>query len=101
MGLIVVLLAFAGSARADVTVDDGPLEGVTVTALAPEAAGDPGGRGGVLVTGVEKGSPASGLLRRGDIVTSVNHERIGTEADFVRVAKEDLPSEIAIDVRRR
>ncbi len=41
---------------------------------------------GVLVVNVENGSPAEGLLERGDVITEINGVEIGSVEDFQKVA---------------
>lgn len=53
---------------------------------------------GVLVTGVENGSPAAAYLRAGDVITSVNRESVSNMAEFRdRVEGQD---QLLLNIRR-
>jgi serine protease Do len=64
----------------------GALEGVSVTDLTPEIAGElqlPRGSRGVVVSRVRTDSPAyEAGLRRGDVITQVNRKRVSSVRDF-------------------
>lgn len=42
---------------------------------------------GVVVTSIEPGSPAEGLLMRGDVIIEINNEKINSVKDFNKVAE--------------
>jgi serine protease Do len=74
----------------------GNLLGLDVRPLTPEAARQLGLRGveGVVVAGVESGSPAeSAGVRTGDVVREVNRVRIRAVADFERVTQRLKPGD--------
>ncbi len=91
--------------------------GVSVRDQAAEAGGAPGATGrGVLVAGVERGSPAARAgLRNGDTVLAINGDRVDSSRILVRavaavapgqtvrvtVLREGRPQEIAVQVGRR
>jgi S1-C subfamily serine protease len=59
--------------------------GVTVSELTTQLAGYFGASDGVLVTSVADGSPAASAgLKAGDVITSVNGERVRSRDDLVR-----------------
>jgi type II secretory pathway component PulC len=67
-----------------------PFVGATVTTLSPALADelrlDPQTEG-VVITGVAEGSPAQSIgFQKGDIVVSVNSQKIATPADLERVS---------------
>jgi Do/DeqQ family serine protease len=67
-----------------------PFVGATVTSLSPALADelrlDPQAEG-VVITGVADGSPAQSIgFQKGDIVVSVNSQKIATPADLERVS---------------
>jgi serine protease Do len=63
-----------------------PLEGVSVDQLTPEIARQlemPRGATGVVVTSVERGTPAAEAgLRRGDVITQVNQKSVSNPREF-------------------
>jgi S1-C subfamily serine protease len=100
MRWLILIGVLAGVARADVTINRGPLAGVTVAPLTPEIAAEVG-HGGVLVVDVDRFSLAADMLQRGDVVYEVNGQKIDDEADFQRVARSKLPSRgVPIRLRR-
>ena len=103
--------------RASGRVDRGWL-GVSVQDLPPEEPGRRGGPAsrGVLIAGVERGSPAARAgIRQGDQVVAINGERVETSRALVRniaavppgqtvrlsVLREGRPTEIPVQVGRR
>ncbi|WP_372620464.1 S1C family serine protease [Falsiroseomonas sp.] len=92
--------------------------GVAVQDLEPERPGrtSPAMAPGVMIAGVERGSPAARAgLRQGDLVTAIDGERIGTSRALVRniaavppgrtvrlsVLRDGRTSEIPVQVGRR
>lgn len=75
------------------------LAGVSVTAVTPDLVrryGLPGNLAGVVVTGVEPGSPAEGVLRPGDAIEQVNDTPVAGLPDFLAAASNLAPGEKAI-----
>jgi serine protease Do len=59
--------------------------GVTVSELTTQLAGYFGTSDGVLVTSVLDGSPAaSASLKAGDVITSINGDRVRSRDDLIR-----------------
>ncbi|GAQ95297.1 serine protease Do [Thermodesulfovibrio aggregans] len=42
---------------------------------------------GVVITSLEPGSPAEGLLQKGDVIIEINNEKINNVKDFLKIAK--------------
>jgi serine protease Do len=80
--------------RRDGRVERGWL-GVQVADLAPEAGSNPArARRGVLVQGVERGSPAARAgLRAGDVLTALNGERLQTSQALIRTVAGTAPGQ--------
>jgi serine protease Do len=59
--------------------------GVEVARVTPEIARELGldQPAGVVVTGVDRRAPTAGVLRRGDVIVSVNDRAVNDERDFV------------------
>ena len=67
------------------------LEGVSVQNLTPnlrEQLGIPSGAMGVVVSNVDRNSPAAEYLQQGDVIQSINRQAVHNVADFNRVAAE-------------
>jgi serine protease Do len=63
--------------------------GVTVNELTSQLADHFGVRDGVLVTSVTEGSPASRAgLTAGDVITSIDGQRVGSREDLLRALRE-------------
>jgi len=63
--------------------------GVTVGELTSQLADHFGARGGVLVTSVTEGSPASRAgLQAGDVITSINGQRVESREDLLRALRD-------------
>jgi serine protease Do len=43
---------------------------------------------GVVITSIEQGSPAEGLLNNGDVIMEINNQKINNVKDFARVASQ-------------
>jgi Lon-like protease len=72
----------------------------SVVALGAAGFGRPTGEGARVLSTVE-GSPADGLLRRGDVITSVDRGRVATVCDVGRVVDAvDIGDRLDITVRR-
>jgi serine protease Do len=75
--------------------------GVTVTELTTQLADHLGAKGGVLVTSVADGSPASRAgLRAGDVITSLNGADVGSRDDLGRALRQVEGEEVAIGIVR-
>jgi S1-C subfamily serine protease len=75
--------------------------GVTVEELSGQLAEYFGAKGGVLVTSVTDGSPAARAgLRAGDVIASVNGDRIGTRDDLLRALRDATSEDVKIDIVR-
>jgi serine protease Do len=67
---------------------DNPLKGVIVQGLTPELKKNlniPKRINGVIVTDIEEGSPAEGVLMVNDVITEVNRKRINNMKDYEAV----------------
>ncbi len=88
--LTVTLGEMPGPAKAAVKTErENVLKGVAVQELTPELRSRmhiPDEVNGVLVSAVAGDSPASGLVRRGDVIQQLNQRDIGTVADFEKAA---------------
>src|SRR5204863_9042002 len=75
--------------------------GVTVEDLTGPLADYFGAKDGVLVTAVTDGSPASKAgLKAGDVITTVNNDRIGSREDLVRALREATSEDVKIGIVR-
>jgi len=75
--------------------------GVTVEELTGQLADYFGAKDGVLVTAVTDGSPASKAgLKAGDVITTVNNDRIGSREDLVRALREATSEDVKIGIVR-
>jgi len=75
--------------------------GVTVQELTPQLSDYFGAKNGILVTGVNEGSPAAKAgLKAGDVITSVNGSRISSRADLVRGLRDATSDDITIGIVR-
>lgn len=67
---------------------DNPLKGVTVRGLTPELKKNlniPKRISGVIITDIEEGSPAEGVLMANDVITEINRKRINSMKDYEAV----------------
>lgn len=76
--------------------------GVSVQGLTPQLAEFFGAKEGVLVSSVSEASPASRAgLRAGDVITSVNAERVQSRGDLLRALRDARPNaEVIIGIVR-
>jgi len=71
--------------------------GVTVNELTDQLAQYFGAKGGVLVTSVTEGSPASRAgLRAGDVITSINGQSVGSRDELIRSLRDADTNELTI-----
>ncbi len=84
------------------------LLGVAVQTLTPNITsqlGLPAGTTGVVVTAVDPSTDAGAKgVRRGDVVTQANYERVATDADLNRItqaAKDSKRTAVLLQVQRR
>jgi serine protease Do len=58
---------------------------------------------GVLVTGVDRGSPSAGVLQPGDVIEEINHQPVSSVDDFRKIVESGQPGEkqLLIIVRGR
>jgi serine protease Do len=64
------------------------LKGVQIQTLSPElrkSLGIPDRTKGVVITDIEEGSPAEGILGRGDVVMEINRHAIEDSKDYEAV----------------
>jgi len=72
-------------------LEEGALRGVQVQNLTPEVRQEldlPGAVQGVVVTQVDRNSPAAQALTQGDIIESINREPVRNTTEFTRLAAE-------------
>ncbi len=62
-------------------------------ALGVQMAESSDGRGGVVVTGVQRGSPSSGVLKIGDRIVEVNSQPVGTRRNVMNVVQSQRPGD--------
>jgi len=75
--------------------------GVTVEELTGQLADYFGAKDGVLVTAVTDGSPAATAgLKAGDVITTVNGDRIGSREDLVRALRDTTNEDVKIGIVR-
>ena len=75
--------------------------GVTVTELTRQLAEHLGARGGVLVTSVTDGSPASVAgIQAGDVITSVNGADVESRDDLMRGLRQSDAEDVTIGIVR-
>jgi serine protease Do len=75
--------------------------GVTVEELTGQLADYFGAKDGVLVTSVTDGSPAARAgLKAGDVITSINGERVGSREDLLRGLREATSEDVRIGIVR-
>jgi serine protease Do len=75
--------------------------GVTVEELSGQLADYFGAKDGVLVTSVTDGSPAARAgLKAGDVITTVNGERIGAREDLLRALRDATSEDVKIGIVR-
>jgi len=75
--------------------------GVTVEELTGQLADYFGAKDGVLVTSVTDGSPAARAgLKAGDVITTVNGDRIGAREDLVRALRQATTEDVKIGIVR-
>jgi len=73
---------------------DNPLKGVMVQSLTPELKKNlniPKRISGVIVTDIEEGSPAEGILMSNDVIIEVNRKRINNMKDYEAVVSRIKP----------
>ncbi len=69
-------------------------------ALSALGYGQPHGDG-VRVVGIESGSPADGTLQPGDVIVSLDGERVATTCDLVAaISRTEIGEEVSIGVKR-
>ena len=90
---VVTLKANTDSGEAD---DNGktPYIGVTIRTLSAEEAGELGIPGGVEVVSVLDGSPAAGILSRGDVITAIDGEAVSSAEDVVTIVQAAAPGTV-------
>ena len=75
--------------------------GVSVQPLTDQLSAYFGVKEGVLVTSVTDGSPASRAgIKAGDVITSVNSERVGSREDLVRALRDASSDRIELGIVR-
>jgi S1-C subfamily serine protease len=75
--------------------------GVAVEELTGQLADYFGAKDGVLVTAVTDGSPAATAgLKAGDVITTVNGDRIGSREDLVRALRDTTNEDVKIGIVR-
>ena len=75
--------------------------GVTVEELTGQLADYFGAKDGVLVTAVTDGSPAATAgLKAGDVITTVNGDRIASREDLVRAMRDTTNEDVKIGIVR-
>jgi serine protease Do len=75
--------------------------GVTVEPLSPQLAEYFGAKDGVLVSGVTDGSAAARAgLKAGDVITSINGNRVTTREDLTRGLRETTTDDVTIGIVR-
>lgn len=75
--------------------------GVTVEPLSPQLAEYFGAKDGVLVSGVTDGSAAARAgLRAGDVITSINGNRVTTREELTRGLRETTTDDVTIGIVR-
>ena len=75
---------------------DNQLKGVYVQTLTPELSksmGIPKRIKGVVITDIEEGSPAEGILGRDDVIMEINKNRIGDTKDYEAVVSKIDPNQ--------
>mgnify|MGYP001147165173 CR=1 FL=1 len=68
-----------------------PLAGIYVEELTPKLRNQlniPKRINGVVISSIEPGSPAEGVLRKGDIIMEINNEKINNIKDFFNVSNQ-------------
>jgi len=85
----------------DIPLVSGRRLGVTVEELTAQLADYFGAKDGVLVTSVSDGSAAARAgLKAGDVITSINGERIGSREDLLRGLRDATSEDLKIGIVR-
>jgi serine protease Do len=86
--LTVTISEASGETQTPVEAFDNQLKGVQIQTLSPElrrSLGIPDRTKGVVITDIEEGSPAEGILKRGDVVMEINRHGIEDSKDYEAV----------------
>jgi len=90
--------------KGDSGLGDGVLSGVKVDNITPELSqrlNMNSGLKGVIVTSVDEDSAAAGVLRRGDVIQSVNRQPVNSVAEFSAAVKKAGTSRLLLYVQQQ
>ena len=86
--LTVTISEASGETQTPLEAFDNQLKGVQIQTLSPElrrTLGIPDRTKGIVITDIEEGSPAEGILGRGDVVMEINKHGIEDSKDYEAV----------------
>ncbi|HTZ18782.1 MAG TPA: DegQ family serine endoprotease [Dissulfurispiraceae bacterium] len=94
--LVVVIAELPVTLQKTAKEFDNLLKGVKVQDITPEMRTKlniPNRATGVLITGIDEGSPSAGTLNQGDLIIEINRKRIGSMKDYDAVVSQIKPDE--------